>query len=215
VRPLHQFLQLGQERVDNTGTPGWRPTRNPALLAARAIPRDGVMRTARQLGGIAQRPGQVECSKNFHDFLGRLHVSPPRGQLGKRLVPLSQAGEKAPAGDAGGNGQTCRALLMTASGQIRGHLRAVSRVRRHLSNGRSEIRAEPPRLPAKLVHNYVTWDKPEGLRSPGARMPCALTVSTLVRTANRSEDKHPAVPPSVSGQSTAPPCVAGPGRARR
>ncbi len=34
------------------------------------------------------------------------------------MAPLSQAGEGTPAGDAAGNGQTCRADLMAAAGQF-------------------------------------------------------------------------------------------------
>ena len=41
-------------------------------------PCDGVMRTARQLGGIPQQHRQVVSLQNVHDLLGRLHSSPPR-----------------------------------------------------------------------------------------------------------------------------------------
>src|SRR5271166_2338648 len=61
------------------------------------------------------------------------------------MAPLSQAGEGTPAGEprrerSGVSGKSHgrqRALFMTASGQLRGHLRAVSRVRRQ-SRGGSE-----------------------------------------------------------------------------
>ena len=40
--------------------------------------RHRVMRTADQLRGRPQRPGQVESSKNFHDLSVRLQLAPPR-----------------------------------------------------------------------------------------------------------------------------------------
>ena len=77
LAPLDKLFQLRQELTDHP-----RPVRpasgqRPAKFALGHIPCHGVVRTARQLGGVPQRPRQVVGLQNVHDLLGRLHSSPP------------------------------------------------------------------------------------------------------------------------------------------
>ncbi len=44
-------------------------------VAGRDVLGDRAMRTALQLPGVTQRPGQVESFQHFYDLLGRLHLS--------------------------------------------------------------------------------------------------------------------------------------------
>ena len=53
-----------------------KPGAVQAPLPLGHVPCDGVMGTARKLGGIPQRPRQVIRLENVHDLLGRLHSSP-------------------------------------------------------------------------------------------------------------------------------------------
>ncbi len=77
ARVLHPLLHLGQELIDQL-----RPRRGllqlPTSLTRRNVPRDRVMGTARQLGGIPIRPREVERFQYFHDLPCRLDGVPPR-----------------------------------------------------------------------------------------------------------------------------------------
>ena len=139
LRPVDQLLQLGQERAGHPRPPR-RPGRNrPAPLALGDIPCDGVMGAARQLGGVPQRPRQVVSLRNVHDLLGRFHSSPPRELAEFGWHRSANPGRGTPPGNrqgtvkivSGRSPDRRRAVLMSASGQLNGHLRAVSRDRRH------------------------------------------------------------------------------------
>src|SRR5664279_3750216 len=95
-----------------------------------------------------KRPHQIERSKYFHGFLGRLQVVPPGGSSGASAPPSGTQEGPQPRDAAGGregvSGQATRdhggqfrghqwAETVAISGQFRGRLRAVFHGRRHLA----------------------------------------------------------------------------------
>src|SRR5664280_2470759 len=86
---------------------------------------------------IRDRPGQIECFQHVHDLLGRLHGVPPGG--GRRFSTANRtSGGASTAGRGEADGIVSgrshdrqRAVFMSATGQLRGRLRAVCRVRCH------------------------------------------------------------------------------------
>ena len=72
---LDPFLDLGQVGIRDS-----RPRRGLGDRAAGVprgdMPRNRVMRSAREFRGGAQRSGQIVGSKNFHDFSVMLHTGP-------------------------------------------------------------------------------------------------------------------------------------------
>jgi len=70
---LHPLLELGKELVDEPGPAdgGGGQLTGVALGDPQG---HGVGRAAGQLAGVSIGTGQVECFKDLHDLLGRLHV---------------------------------------------------------------------------------------------------------------------------------------------
>ena len=129
-RTLDPLLDLGQVHVDQL-----RPGSRLVELAGRGTALDvvlhGVVRAAGQLAGITQRPSQVVGIQDFHDLLGRLHFIPSSGRWGASapLIAPEEGASTAEGGQAddvvsGRSHDRQWAVLMSASGQFRGRLRA-------------------------------------------------------------------------------------------
>ena len=88
--------------------------RRPASRAAHG--RDRVVGTTRQLAGVTKRPSQIVGLQDFHDFLGRLQVVPPRER--QRLQHASAPEEGPQPRDAARQTTSCRADPMAATGQF-------------------------------------------------------------------------------------------------
>ena len=108
-----------------------------AGVAAVHVPLHGVVGAAGQLASITQRPCQVVGIQDFHDPLGRLQLIPSSGRQGASAPLIApEEGASTAQGDeaddvVSGISQDHQwAVLMPASGQPRGRLRAVSRGRR-------------------------------------------------------------------------------------
>src|SRR6478672_1998523 len=91
------------------------------------------MRTPREVGGGTCRPEQIERSKNFHGFLGRLQVVPPGGSSGASAPPSGTQEESQPRDAAGAGGcvgvgdpRPEWAVSWPSVGRNRGHQWAVS-----------------------------------------------------------------------------------------
>ena len=135
---LDPLLELGQELIDQL-RPRRGPVRQRTGLTGRDVPADGVVRDPGQLTGITQRPGQIERFQHVHDLLGRLHSGPSWGRSAHQHRHRTPGGAStAGRGEAdelvsGRSHDRQRATFVTATGQLRGRLRAVSR-------GRCQIR---------------------------------------------------------------------------
>ena len=174
LRAFDPLLDLGQVLIGQL-----RPRRGPVQLAAGSAAVDVVLhrvvRAAGQLPGITQRPCQVVGIQNFHDLLGRLQLIPSSGRWGASapLIAPEEGASTAQRGEAddvvsGRSHDRQWAVLMSASGQFRGRLRAVSRGRRQTAR---------PRVASQ--HLFCAW---WGLRSATSRSHTHASMPTTARS---------------------------------
>src|SRR5690625_741565 len=112
---VHPLLDLGQVLIDQLRSRGGLVAQPPRITGG-DVPRHSVVGDPGELAGVPVGPCQVERFENFHDLLGRLHVS-LLGAMGAS-APLSLPGRGPEPPQAARQRMSCRADPMTASGQL-------------------------------------------------------------------------------------------------